>query len=880
MTLETGGHPGGIVTFLFTDVEGSTRLWAADTEATARSFVIHDKLIREAIESNDGYVFGTAGDSFRGAFADAGSAVVAAKFAQESLRSADWDGGPPLRVRMGLHRGRATYRDGDYFGPVPNTASRIEAVASGGQILMSEAVSNEINFSTLFLGRHRLRDVTEPLPIHQLGHESHRPLRTVDPELSSLPNSGTQILGREEEISTVRGHLETSSLVTLTGTGGCGKTRLALEVAHRELPNRRDGCYFADLSAVSDESELPAALATAVRLQLAGGDPLRQVIDHLAQREALVLLDNCEHLLDACAVFAEDLLARSGSTMLLTTSRQRLDVAGEEVVIVSSLPNTTAQPAAVELFVARARAVDPSFSDDPETRAVVTEICDRLDGMPLPIELAAARIAVMSPSDLLERMGDRFRLLSGGRGRHRRRTLQATLDWSYDLLDQDEQQFFATMGVFVGSFDLPAAVAVSRVDEYEALDLIDSLVSKSLITPVGGSEAEHSRFRLLETVRIYAGDQLSRFDGISAARAAHLAHYQSLTTFETWHEAEDLNRSLQLAPEWPNIVSALEWAASTEQWLVAARIAQGCQGLWETRIPVTEGFRWLALILAELDPSSEEAAWLQRNQAILAMQIDDFEEVHRLNEAVITSNYALPRVLALSFHGFTRARQHAIEAQTLLDEAQALIDTHGFGPAEQAGVDWASGTLALYSHDVPRALEKFGQAKETAEQVDSLFNYTVVASLSLATTQLIAGEPQAALGAIDRMDFSASVWDSSAVIQAVGLIDAGQPGQAADRIVDYGRSALRGRLNRQSNDALVGLAALAVHRGEAEHGWSLLQQAVAPRTPFTIGLAEALASRIGHGPELIHEHRERVTPLSELDAGAALRVELDRLAAD
>lgn len=879
MSAEPAGHPSGIVTFLFTDVEGSTRLWAADTEATAHSFVLHDKLIRETISANDGYVFGFAGDSFRGAFADANSAVIAAKLVQEALRNIDWGPGPPLRVRMGLHRGRATYRDGDYFGPVPNTASRIEAAANGGQILMSEAVNNEVNFSTRYLGNHRLRDVDEPVSIYQLGHDSHRTLRTIDPELSTLPNSGSQIVGREGEIHRIRGLLETSSLVTLTGAGGCGKTRLALEVAHRELPNRRDGCYFADLSAVSDESELPAALASSIRLQLSSGDTMRQVVDHLAQREALILLDNCEHLLEVCARFAEDLLARSGSTMLLTTSRQRLDVAGEAVVIVSSLSNTAAEPAAVDLFVERAKTVYPPFTDDEATRAVIAEICDRLDAMPLPIELAAARISVMSPSEVLERMGDRFRLLSGGRGRQRRRTLQATLDWSFDLLDEDEQQFFASIGVFVGSFDLAAAVAVSGVDEYEAIDLIGSLVAKSLITPVATGE-EHSMFRLLETVRIYAGDQLSRRDGITAAREAHLSHYATLTAAESWIEAEDLDRSRLLAPHWPNIVSALEWATSANNWSTAAQIATGCQGLWESRVPAVEGHRWLTLIAANLDPESQALAGIKRNQAMLAMQVDEFEEVHRLNTEIIEMNDPQAKLLALSMHAFTRARQFPDEAEKLAEQAMALIEKHGFGDAERAGVYWVRGTLHLYDHDVVGALPLFEEGMRNINRVDHRFNYSVVLALSTATAQLIAGRPEDALVTLDSMDFSPSIWDSSELIRAIALIDHGQVSLAADLVVHYGRGALRGRLNRQANDALVGLAALALNRGETDHGWALLQQAVTPRMPFTIALAEALAARVGFGDDLRRRHRERVTPLLELDATDYLRVELDRLAAD
>ncbi len=884
-----GGIPDGIITFLFTDVEGSTRLWAADTQATARSFVLHDKLVCEAIEANGGYVFGTAGDSFRGAFTDATSGVMAARQAQQALQNADWDGAPPLRVRMGLHRGRATERGGDYFGPVPNTASRIEAIATGGQILMSDQVQTEISVPTTWLGEHRLKDVAEPVSIHQLGQDSFRPLRVVDPELSTLPSTGTAIIGRSDEIVRVRGLLETSSLVTLTGTGGCGKTRLALEIAHHELPNRPDGCYFADLSAVSDESELAAALATAIRLTLVGGDPMAQIVDHLASREALVLLDNCEHLLDGCAAFCELLLSRSATTMLLATSRQRIDIPGEQVVRLSSLGSDAGDGSAIELFVARARAVNPAFPDDDETIATVSEICQKLDGLPLAIELAAARTAVLTPAELLDRMADRFRLLSGGRGRQRRRTLQATLDWSYDLLDEEEQAFFRRMGVFVGSFDLAAAARVASTGPYETLDLLDSLVSKSLITSTSSndaisdsatSRAENARFRLLETVRIYAGNQLARADEVGEVRDLHLEHFLGLTSFDSWSQAEDLDRSLRLARDWPNIASSLEWATTSGRWDEAALLARGSQGVFESRVPATEGRRWLQLALAHHDPTTEHGSWLRRNLALLEMQLDNFPAVHRLNEEVIDNGVPLAALQAMGLHAFTRSRQHPDEAEALLERAGAMIDQIGGDSASAIGTTWARGSLCLYQGRPDQAIELFAASFDIARAHRYEINYSMVAGLSLATTQIVIGRPADALAILDSVDWSRSVWDSSAVLRAIASLDSGRVTEAADLVVDFGWSALRGRLSRQSNDALVGMAALAVHRGEPDHAWKLLQQAVSPRTPFTIVMAEAVAQRIGRGDELRQRHRNRSESLADLDATDHLAVELRRLSTE
>lgn len=882
--------PAGIVTFLFTDVEGSTRLWAADAEATARSLERHDRIIRDAITSRGGYVFGWAGDHFRGAFSDPSTAVAAAMAAQAELAACPWTDGPPLRVRMGLHRGRATQRDGDYFGPVPNTAARLEAAAAGGQILLSSAVAELVDVEMLALGRHRLRDVPEPVDIFQVGLDWFRPLRVIDPSLSTLPVPGTPLLGRQAEVREVRRLLETSSLVTLTGTGGSGKTRLAVEIAYQELPGRDDGCYFVDLSSVSEGSELPAALAAAVRYELAGrSDALEQVITHLAPREALLVLDNCEHIVEECAEFAERLLARNSATALLATTRQRLDVPGEEVVTVGSLAIDGDAPA-VRLFAARADAVAPGFvcPDDPDDplRRTVVEICRQLDGMPLTIELAAARVAVLTPAEILERMSDRFRLLSGGRGRQRRRTLQATLDWSYDLLDEEEQRFFRRGGVFVGSFDLPAAVAVSGADDYEAIDLLESLVAKSLLAVDDTPGNPTTRYRMLETIRIYAGDLLARSEDVLAARDAHLRWYRSLADTTRFVEAGDLTRARRLRADWPNFASALEWAlvrgddpvtgeAGAE---VAAHLAFGCQGLWESKIPAIEGRRWVEQIAAEL-PRGECRDWMHYVRAVLAMQLDDFPVVHEQLDDLIAAEGTTPEVLAeaAGLMAFLCCRQYPDRARELCDHSQRVVVDHRLGGEFASPGLWARACLALYENRPADALPDFDHAYERLLVTGHHTNHVVMTGLALAATHVLTGDPARALELVESKDWSASIWDSSPIVKAIALLDLGRPTEAADLVVGFGYAALRGRLSRMANDALVGLAALAVNRGEDAHAWVLLQHAAAPKTPFTIALAEGLADRVGRGDELRAVHRGRTRPLSELDATDHLRAELDRM---
>jgi predicted ATPase len=883
--------PAGIVTFLFTDVEGSTRLWAADAEATARSFERHDELIRDAIESCGGYVFGWAGDHFRGAFSDPAAAVAAAMAAQSALASCDWNGDPALRVRMGVHRGQVTQRAGDYFGPVPNTAARLEAVAAGGQILLSGAVADMVDVEMLTLGQHRLRDVPQPVDIFQVGVESFRPLQVIDPSLSTLPLPGAPLIGRQREVGRIRQLLETSPMVTLTGTGGCGKTRLAVEVAYQELPSRSDGCYFVDLSSVSDGSELPAALAIAVRLEFGGSDEgaIDQVIAHLARRDALLVLDNCEHIVDDCAAFAERLLARNSTTALLATTRERLGVAGEDVLAVGPLSIEGDAPA-VQLFVERAAAANPAFThggdpDDP-VRTTVVEICRQLDGMPLAIELAAARISVLTPDEVLDRMSDRFRLLSGGRGRQRRRTLQATLDWSYDLLDEDEQRFFRRCGVFVGSFDLPAAVAVSGFDDYDAIDLLESLVAKSLLAVDDSLDNPTTRYRMLETIRIYAGDLLARSGDVLAAREAHLRWFQSRAVTSDFIEAADLNRAGALRADWPNLASALEWALARGDDPetgdtaneVAAHLAFGCQGLWEAQVPAIEGRRWVEQIADGLH-AGECRDWLRYILAVLSMQLDDFTVVHRQLEELIGDGGTSPEVLAQSsgLMAFLCGRQDPDRARALAQRAEQVVSGHRLAGEHVTPGVWASGCLALYENRADASLPDFARAYALLEATERHTNHRVMAGLALASVHILVGHPARALDIVESGEWSSSVWDSSPIVRALALIDLGRANEAADLVIDFGYAALRGRLSRMANDALVGMAALAIKRGEGAHAWVLLRQAASPKTPFTIALAEGLADRVGRGDELRVIHRERRRPLTELDASEHLRAELERI---
>jgi predicted ATPase/class 3 adenylate cyclase len=580
-----GGRPSGTVTFLFTDVEGSTRLWAADAAAMSSSLLVHDSILREAIEAQGGYVFTTAGDSFAAAFSKASDAVNAAGRIQAGLAEAVWPG-PVLRVRIGIHLGEAEERGGDYFGPVVNTTARVEAAGHGGQTLITDTVRVAARAEATDLGVHRLRDVDEPLHLFQVGDGVFPALRVIDnaPE-TNLPARPNRLIGRAAEVAEARRLLTSHRLVTLSSVGGSGKTRLAIAVGEEELHHRSGGVWFVDLTSVMHPDEIAAAVASATGLRLTSGDATAQVIAFFADKAALVILDNCEHVIDGCAEFAEAMVTSPGTTAMLATSREALDVDGERVMGLGSLATLDGDgPAggtspAVELFVERAIAIDPGFTMSDDDAPVVAELCTRLDGMPLAIELAAARVTVMSPAELLAGLDDRFNLLSGGRRRQRQRTLEATLDWSYDLLDAEQQRVFRSLGVFVGGFDLDAVVAVAELTRPQALDAVEDLVAKSLVVRVRG--ADTSRFILLETLKAYAEDRLVQTDEAASTRDRHAGHFHRLAAGAGRIMVPDVRVGERLRFDRSNITAAFDWSASNRQWIRAGELLLGGLGAYE-----------------------------------------------------------------------------------------------------------------------------------------------------------------------------------------------------------------------------------------------------------------------------------------------------------
>ena len=537
--------PTGTVTFLFTDLEGSTRLWEQHPEAMKAALARHDELLRDAVEAQGGAVVKTTGDGLHAAFGSAEAALGAAAAGQTALNGQRWEVTGPLRVRMGLHTGAAEFRSGDYFGAALNRAARLMQAAHGGQVLVSLATEELVRDSLVAelglaeLGEHRLRDLSRPERVFQLTgpglERDFASLRTVDSFPGNLPLQLTSFVGRQEELEEILAELDATRVVTLTGVGGVGKTRLALQVAAEALPLFGDGAWLIELGPIGDpEAVVEVAAATLGVQQHQGLTLVESLLEVLRTKRVLVVLDNCEHLLDAAAALVEALVRSCPGVWVLATSREALEVPGERSRRVPSLslpakapnPEEVAGSDATRLFVDRAREVRRGFVLDEHTVGPVAQICRRLDGMPLAIELAAARVASMQPGDIAARLDERFRLLTGGRRTavERHQTLRATVDWSYELLGDTEQLVFDRLGVFAGGFTLQAAedvVANEHVAASEVLDVLDTLVARSMITL--DETSSETRYELLETMRQYAWERLEARDEADVMRARHAA---------------------------------------------------------------------------------------------------------------------------------------------------------------------------------------------------------------------------------------------------------------------------------------------------------------------------------------------------------------------
>jgi len=729
------------LTFLFTDLEGSTRLWEAHADAMRLALAHHDDLLRAAVEGRGGRAVKSTGDGMMATFRSAGDGVGAAVAAQEALCAASWPDPLELRVRMGLHSGEATERDGDWFGTEVNRAARVMAVAHGRQVVCTRAVADQVHgrFALDDLGEHRLRDLQAAVHLFQVGVAGlpalFPPLRSLDAYRSNLPYELSSFVGRDEALRATADRVRASRVITIVGVGGVGKTRLALHVASELLPHYPDGVWLCELAPIQAPDGLPDAIAAALGYTPPQGVTVTEGLARFLDRKDLLLvLDNCEHLVRAVAEWVAATTAVAANVSVLATSREALGIAGEHVTPLASLeiPGTT-DPASVvtseagALFVARAQEARGSLVLDDAGAAAVHNVCARLDGIPLAIELAAARTALMSPAEILARLDQQFRLLTGGRrtSLERHQTLRAAIDWSFELLSDEERTLLTRLSVCVGGFDLDAAVALAAgigVDEFEAFDVLASLVAKSLVerTERDGT----TRYRLLEMIRQYAAEQLDAESSI-AARNDHARHYLSLaiTLVAATATPADFDALERLDTETANIVAAGRWLLDDGR----------ADELLQRFVDLTylDAFAYPPMLLDELGalateaiaesdasahPGFETACWLVVARAFFA---GDLDEYRRVSDLALATGGDDPEPLTCIDAGVV----------TLYDGNTAGAIAWGRRGVERARRDgdpallaWMLGQVATFEalEEDPRALPSAKEAVELARGTGSM----------------------------------------------------------------------------------------------------------------------------------------------------------------
>jgi predicted ATPase/class 3 adenylate cyclase len=732
------GHPpSGTVTFLLTDLEGSTRMWEQDPDAMKAAMVRHDELLEKAIAAKQGFVFSRMGDGMAAAFATAGEAVSAASAFQRALADEPWGTSNPLRARVGLHTDEAVVVNDNYASQPVNRCSRLMTAAHGGQVVISGATESLVRhqlpdgMQLVDLGEHRLRDLGRPTRIFQLicdgDREDFPPLRTLDSFPGNLPAQVSSFIGRQADVARVTAALGTSRVVTVTGVGGVGKTRLALHVAADVLPRYRDGSWLVEFAPVRDPESVVDAVAAVFRLTTRSVQTLEEsLLEMLDSKQLVLVLDNCEHVISEVARLVTRIEQECSGVVMLATSREGLAVDGEQLIALPPLEAGTPADAmehlattdAVRLFAERARLVKADFALTDSNARAVAEVCQRLDGVPLAIELAAARVIALSPAQLAGRLDRRFQVLAGGRrgAVERHATLRAAIDWSYELLNSSEQRLLARMAVFPGASALEAIEEICSGDPVErddVMDLVTGLVSRSLV--VAEDSDLGTRFRLLETIRQYGEERLADWGETESVLTRHARFYADLSTRAAEHlyGPEQLVWAKQINVERDNIRSALAHAIDANDGVLAVQLVAN-HSHHHSYAGMGEVFEIPASRVIDLPNARDETGY--------------------------------PRVLmAAAWHAHLRGALD--RADELSKEA---IETHSRLPATRRlpRVEWDAWSLkamaALAAGDYADALSAYTRASELA----AADGYPGLAAISLAvgvnTALLGGGEVQEA----------------------------------------------------------------------------------------------------------------------------------------
>src|ERR671914_2189946 len=810
--------PTGTVTLLFTDIEGSTRLLDELGDRYQDVFAEHQRALRAAFQGRDGFEVSTHGDAFFYAFERASDAVAAAVEGQRALA------GGPVKVRMGIHTGEPTAAAGDYLGPDVNRAARVMSAAHGGQVLVSQATREllDSSFEHRDLGEHRLKDLSAPIRLFQLGTTTFPPLRSLSQ--ARIPVAMDPIVGRKRELAEVVRLLarDGARLVTVTGPGGIGKTRLALAVSAELVESFRDGVTFVELASIRQPELVFPAIAEALGVQ-------EDVTAHLSHREQMLLLDNLEQVVDAAPELAR-LLTHCPGLRVLATSREPLRITGER-----ELPlRTLAEAPAVELFRQRALAIRPDF-DAPYDE--IAELCGRLDSLPLAIELAAARVKVLSLPELLDRLEQRLAVLAGGRRDlpERQRTLRTTIPWSYDLCTEKEQALFRRLAVFQGGWTLQAVEEVCGGD----LDLVESLVDKSLV------RRDDGRFTMLATIREYAAERLAECGEADELRRRHAAFFLAVAE-EVEAEQRDAGPTgwrERLRPEWDNFRAVFAWSLETGEFELGLRLAGAVSFAWLDRNLLAEGNRLFeALVPAARDSDEAVMAKAPFAWGMIASVQSDWARTKELGEEALEIfrrrgdelgiAWTLTNLAVVPLE-FGRAE----EARAMLDEAAELYRGAG-SEGGQRRIGHLYAQLAAETGDTELARKEL---RESAER-----------SLA-AGEEFSAGTTLHSLGDVELTD---AAIDAAAAAYAEALEVAWSTG--AQRVVCY---------------SLAGLAAVAAERGQLEEAaflWGFVER-YEERLTFTLRRRSRYSERLDAA---VAAHPERWQAGRDLDVGAAVEYAL------
>ncbi|HUP15623.1 MAG TPA: adenylate/guanylate cyclase domain-containing protein [Acidimicrobiia bacterium] len=751
--------PSGTVTFLFTDIESSTHLWEEHPQSMGALLAEHDRMLRSAIEVNGGFVFSTAGDAFSAAFHRVGDAANAAVAAQVAVFGMQVATDAPLRVRMALHVGAAEERDGDYFGPALNRCARVLTVGWGGQILVSQAARELLEGVELVdLGEHRLKDLTRSEHVWQLRSpgliEDFPPLRSLNPRRHNLPVMLTSFVGRDREIGELEALLYTHRLVTVTGPGGVGKTRLAVQVASEVTDRFADGVWLVELAAVSTSDVLALGVRSAMGLPEQPGRSSEETLEEFARTKTmLVVLDNCEHLLDSVVPLVERMLRAGTESRVLATSRELLGLSGERVLSVSplALPLELSEPAwvrenpAVALFLDRADQA--GFRPTDQQLIKVAAVCRRLDGLPLALELAAARLRGLSLEDVAVRLENRFRLLTSGNRSTlpRQQTLENAIAWSYDLLENRERTLFARLGVFADNFDLAAAEATAGyppLDEFDVADLLARLVDRSMVTRVSSGEA--GRYRLLESLRQFGLARLTEFEDETIPRHRHAQHFRkwALANGPEMRGPGQIELYQRIDRELLNIRTAITWSLNHDDSETAVDLAGSLWWHWQVRGRYREGLDLLGEVVAAGPPFGLSHARLLTGMGLFATELDlyDLAEQHfdAAEDMARRGGYQGIVEEALSYKAFLDInRGNTDRARAVLDNVIASAIQGGrLGTAAEAR--FTRGQLSA-SSDEPEAAAELAEALDLAEQAGDIWLASGAAAF-LGRTLILAGD--------------------------------------------------------------------------------------------------------------------------------------------